>query len=469
MSDMDGCCSAAMQYMFLTNICELECKVFTHSSKQHGLRDVVDDIINSECQLCWIADAGTNDIDDCAKIKDNSIDIIITDHHDMLCDNPYAVVVNNQLGNVNKALSGTGVTYQLIKAYNEKTVDEYQYMDLVALSIVSDVCDLRSYENRAFVHYGLNNITNPFIKLLFDKECKQRGRTPEAIGWCIAPLANALARMDDQDAKRLFFDALIGCIDAEEALKKMKSIKRKQDENVRLVVNEIEPTIDLNHKAIIGFTQPENKGFIGLIANKMLGKYGKPTILLRELNSTTWTGSLRAPIDMADLINETKLAECMGHQAACGITIKKANLRRFAKWIDTLDLDVEPEINVTATIATSDISLELAQVIEDNAELWGKGIECPTFYIVLDHPELYVYKNRITTLKLVQDGIDFIKFFADEKMIDAISNRGNQAIELICKIKTNEYEGVISPQMMIEDWALIVEEEKEYDWEDIFK
>lgn len=468
-SDMDGCCSAAMMYLYL----DKNAVVFSHSGKQHGINDKLEDIIASGVNLLIVPDAGTNDIAECATLHDAGIDVLVLDHHDISCDNPYAVVINNQRGNVNHALSGTGVTYQFIAAYDEAAVSNYKYMDLVAMSIVSDVCNLISYENRAFIHYGLNHITNPFLYLLFEKECKQRGKTPDAIGWCIAPLANALSRVDNQDTKMLFFNALVGNgdDDIDAMLAAIKRVKRQQDEKAKETVNEITPNLDFSHKAIIGFTSPENKGFIGLIANKFLGKYGKPTILLRELNSTTWSGSLRAPIDMADLINETKLAECAGHQAACGIVIKKANLNKFAKWLDTLDMDVDPDVNVCANISAKDVTLPLAQSITDNAELWGNNLPNPTFHIVLNNPDVYVYKKRTTTLKLVQDGIDFIKFFADDKMIDAIQNRGNAAVELICTIKTNEYNGVISPQCMIEDWSLInkTEIKEEYDWENIFE
>ena len=82
-----------------------------------------------------------------------------------------------------------------------------------------------------------------------------------------------------------------------EAVKEMKKIKRKQYTLVKEITNKIESNLNLEHKAIIGFTEPENKEIIGLIANKFTGKYRKPTILLREMNSTTWTGSHRSPID----------------------------------------------------------------------------------------------------------------------------------------------------------------------------
>ena len=46
---------------------------------------------------------------------------------------------------------------------------------------------------------------------------------PEAIGWDISPLANALARMDEQEYKTFFFECLTGRRnDYENSIKEMK-------------------------------------------------------------------------------------------------------------------------------------------------------------------------------------------------------------------------------------------------------
>lgn len=477
-SDMDGTCSAAIIYMFCKNM-GMNPRIYFHSGKQHGLHDKVDDIIKDNLPFIIIPDAGTNDIEDCQKIKDsnNDCDILILDHHEVLLNNPYAVVINNQLGNVNKCLSGTGVTYKFIEAYcitNDITIPNYE--DIVAVSIVSDVCDLTNLENRAFLHYGFNNPQNPFLIELFNTVCNYRGVCPEAIGWDVGPLANALARMDEQDYKTFFFECLTGIRnDYENAVKEMKKIKRKQDAIVKETVKEIKDNLDLNHKVIIGFTQPENKEIIGLIANKFTGKYRKPTILLRELNSTTWTGSLRSPFDLLEIINESKLAQCMGHGAACGITVKKANLNKLNKFLDTLDIKIDPEFNITGELEIFDITLDLAQDIVDHKILWGKNIEKPQFYIHLENPSVDIFKKSTNTLKLTQNGISFIKFFCSEDTVKEFENLNNKSVNIIFEIDINEYNGNKNPQgniieYEIEENNILKNEEKEneFDWENIF-
>ena len=476
-SDMDGACSAAIIDMFCHEV-GMETKIYFHSGKQHGLHDKIEEIIQDNLSFIIIPDAGTNDVEDCKLIKEHNkqCDILILDHHEVLYENPYATIINNQLGNVNKALSGAGVTYKFIQAYSFfKGILSPSYEDIVAVSIVSDICDLTSLENRAFLYYGFKYPENLFIINLFNTVCKYRGVCPEAIGWDISPLANALARMGDQEYKTFFFECLTGRRnDYENSIKEMKRIKRKQDELVKQITNEIESNLNLDHKVIIGFTDPENKEIIGLIANKFTGKYRKPTILLREMNSTTWTGSLRSPVDLLETINESKLAQCMGHGAACGITVKKANLNKLAKFLDNLNLEVDPEYDVAGELSLNQITLNLAKDIINNKTLWGKNIEKPQFYITLDNPIVNIFKKNTTTIKLTQNGINFIKFFCSNDMIEQFENLNNKIVNLIFEIDVNVYNGVESPQCNIVEYEIkekndILKNEEDFDWDNIFQ
>ena len=476
-SDLDGACSAAIIDMFCREV-GMETKIYFHSGKQHGLHDKIEEIIQDNLSFIIIPDAGTNDVEDCKLIKEynKQCDILILDHHEVLYENPYATIINNQLGNVNKALSGAGVTYKFIQAYSfSKGILSPNCEDIVAVSIVSDICDLTSLENRAFLYYGFKYPENLFIINLFHTVCKYRGICPEAIGWDISPLANALARMGDQEYKTFFFECLTGRrSDYENSIKEMKKIKRKQDELVKQITNEIESNLNLDHKVIIGFTDPENKEIIGLIANKFTGKYRKPTILLREMNSTTWTGSLRSPVDLLETINESKLAQCMGHGAACGITVKKANLNKLAKFLDNLNLEVDPEYDVAGELSLNQITLNLAKDIINNKALWGKNIEKPQFYISLDNPIVNIFKKNTTTIKLTQNGINFIKFFCSNDMVEQFENLNNKIVNLIFEIDINVYNGIESPQCNIVEYEIkekndILKNEENFDWDSIFQ
>lgn len=469
-SDMDGACSAAIAYMLCKEYHQdVELIIFTHTDKQHGCTDLLPDILATNIDMLIIPDAGSNEVDACRELYEHGIKVIVLDHHIIEKSNMYATVVNpyraDNAPNINTDISGTGVVEKFACALGSTQ----SFKDLVAVSLISDICSLRSPENRKYVYDGLTNPTNPFIKYCLEY-CCNRGVNPEGVAFGIAPLANALARSDDQSTKRLFFDALIGKIEPEAAVKAMKAVKSKQDYQVKKVVDKLSDGLDTSHKVIIGFGEPENKSYLGLVANKFCGKYNKPTFLLRELNSTTWSGSMRSPIDLLEIINESGLAKCQGHSSASGITVKKSNLKRFARFLDGLDLDVEPDIEVAAQIEPNNITRNLANVCVGNNILWGKDVNKPLFHCTLISPQIYVYRNRSTTVKLVQDGIEFVKFFVSNDNLSLFEQANGKSIEVVVSLGLNKYNGEIKPQAIIERFEIVEKQENnEIDWETIFQ
>ena len=468
-SDMDGACSAAIAYILCKeHHPDMEPIIFTHTGKQHGCTDLLPDILAENIDMLIIPDAGSSEVDACRELYEHGIKVIVLDHHIIEKENKHAVVVNpyraDNAPHINIDISGTGVIEKFACALDSTQ----SFKDLVAVSLISDICSLRSPENRKYVYDGLTNPTNPFIKYCLE-HCCNRGVNPEGVAFGIAPLANALARSDDQSTKRLFFDALIGKIEPEAAVKAMKAVKSKQDYQVKKVVDNLSDGLDTSHKVIIGFGEPENKSYLGLVANKFCGKYNKPTFLLRELNSTTWSGSMRSPIDLLEIINKSGLAKCQGHSSASGITVKKSNLKRFARFLDGLDLDVEPDIDVAAQIAPNNITHNLANLCVENNILWGQGVPKPLFHLTLSSPQIYIYRNRSTTVKLIQDDVEFIKFFVSNEEASQFESAQDKSVEVVVSLGLNEYNGQIKPQAIIERYEIIDKpKENEVDWSEYF-
>ena len=488
-SDGDGNLSAAIAYLLCKEFGKKEPVVLFHSGKQHGIQDLMQDIIDAHIDFLILPDSSSNENDACLELEQHKCTCLVLDHHIIEKENKHAVVVNpynsvivppmpdDQLELVERIYNGVKVTYTcntdisgtgVVEKFACALGSTQSFKDLVAVSLISDICSLRSPENRKYVYDGLTNPTNPFIKYCLE-HCCNRGVNPEGVAFGIAPLANALARSDDQSTKRLFFDALIGKIEPEAAVKAMKAVKSKQDYQVKKVVDKLSDGLDTSHKVIIGFGEPENKSYLGLVANKFCGKYNKPTFLLRELNTTTWSGSMRSPIDLLEIINESGLAKCQGHSSASGITVKKSNLKRFARFLDELDLDVEPDIEVAAQIEPNNITRNLANVCVENNILWGKDVSKPLFHCTLITPQIYVYRNRSTTVKLVQDDIEFIKFFVSNEEASQFESAQGKSIEMVVSLGLNEYNGQIKPQAIIERYEIIDKpKEDEYDWSEYF-
>lgn len=477
--DVDGQLSAALIVKFLLRFTN-NLTYFFHVGKGHGLvqnkeEDIVQQIIHSEVKLIIIPDAGSNDSGQCGILKSVGTDILILDHHEISTPNPYAIIINHHLGEgLNTALSGTGVTHKFVQSCAESwNIDLGDlYYDLVATSIISDICDLTTLENRAYIKYGFEHITDPMLELMFAK-FNRKGNNPIGVSWGTAPPINSLCRGDDQQAKIDFFMALVGKGDMDNGVSVARKAHNEQSKIVKTIYEEIEPNLDRNHKVMIGYTTEEYKGYTGLIANKITGNFGKPALVLRELNSTTWSGSLRSPVDIADKINESKLAKCQGHLSAAGIFLKKSNLNRLIKWFDALPLDADPERQVTAILKPSQITLPLCHACSDDMVLWGASegnkIVQPKFYLEFEtsQSDIQVFVKKTTTAKITQDNVSFLKFQCDDETAQLLQ-RERCKVAMIIKLSVNEWNGVESPQAIIDTWEIEKIEEDGFNFDALF-
>lgn len=480
-SDADGIMSASLMTNYLM-LWGFMVQPFIHTAKQHGLtqskeEDIVKQIIDSKLDFLIIPDAGSNDVEQCRILKENGVDIIILDHHLIEVENPNAIIVNPYLGmELNTAISGTGVVKKFIEAMtitditssNEVIIDPLYGVDYVAISLVSDVCNISSIENRYYLYNGFRHFTNPLIKLMYEKLSKGDA-TPHGVGWNIAPVINALCRCGTMDEKKTFIRAMCGWEDLNEGLKVARRCHRRQSEETKRIMEEIEPELDLSHKGIIAFGKQEDANLLGLCGNKILGKYGKPTFILRELNSTTYSGSLRSPIPIANEINDSGLAKAMGHEEAAGVVIAKKKLDKFIEWLDSLDLSIDPEIEVCSEVTPKEITIELCETISSFNELWGHGVEEPKFYIKTTLPpdHIQVFRKSTNTVKFNLYGVDFLKFRANEDDIEKFTRGGE--LEMVVSLSTNEWNGVKTPNAIIESYE-ITEDDKwcDEDWMEDF-
>lgn len=481
-ADCDGNLSAALIVKFLLRFTN-NLAYFFHVGKGHGLvqnkeEDIPQQVLDSGVSLLIAPDSSTNDKAQCQWLKSNGVDVIICDHHEVATPNPYAIIINHHLGKgLNTALSGTGVAHKFVQSCAESwNIDLGDlYYDLVATSIIADVCDLTTLENRAYVKHGFEHITDTMLELMFTK-FNRKGNNPIGVSWGTAPPINSLCRGDDQQAKIDFFMALIGKGDMDKGISIARKAHNEQSKIVKTIYQEIEPDLDQSHKVVIGYTTEEYKGYTGLIANKITGNFSKPSLVLRELNSTTWSGSLRSPVDIADKINESKLAKCQGHLAACGIFLKKSNLNRLIKWFDALPLDTDPERQVTAILKPKQVTLPLCHACSDDMVLWGASdgnkIVQPKFYLEFETSpsDIQVFVKKTTTVKIVKDGVSFLKFQCDDESAQLLQ-RERCKVEMIVTLGVNEWNDVESPQGTVEIWEVSEIKDNgasEEDWMDLF-
>lgn len=408
-SDCDGNMSCAIAYMYLVH-CGVEhknIKVLFHTGKGHGLTDNIMSQIKGDCKFLWITDAGTNDVAQCKELSEKGIDILITDHHQLNGENPYATVINNQMNGVyNKNGCGALVTWKFVQYCCEQNKDIFytHLVDLVAVATIADAMDMRSYENHAVAYEGLSHITNPFLKLLI-KDIPN----PNTIGWKVAPLINSVQRSDNQVLKAEILYALCGGYKRpmEDIIKDCEKEHRNQSARVKRmfknIIDEYEPSPD--HKIEVVVIDKKTP-YTGLVANRLRDYYHKPVILVHDENGEM-SGSCRGYGTLrSTLYDDSLFTVCAGHEGAFGVAWTNDMEHGVLSHIASLTLPEHKEtVSFNGEYYIDDSIFEMSNV---NSDLWGQKLSKPTAYFCIPFDEIDMNIKKIE-MSFEWNGITFIK------------------------------------------------------------
>lgn len=502
-SDVDGFTSASALYNYIiSNFPNAKLSYQVHPQKAHGLK-VTNDILLNKYDLIIVPDAGSNEYEIHKQMKELNIDLIVLDHHDCDRESKDAIVVNNQLspGYKNKALSGVGVVWQLLRAideistHNPITVAD-DYLDLVALGLVADMMDLRSFETRRLVDKGLAIMNhgdvpnqNTFLKDFVKKQSFSLGSsvTPIGLAFYVAPFINATVRVGTLEERVMLFEAMLED-KANEMIPSEKrgakgELERFSIETARVISNvkNRQKTEELKGAEVFGKHVDEEylsensiiildtggtvvKDLNGLIANQMQSKYQRPSLVISKKDGMV-RGSGRGyesnvMNDFRGFINKSGLAEyAEGHAQAFGVEFTEENFEKFVKYsnknLDYKDSFKEYEADFIwdETEVTPEMILEIASL----KRIWGKGIEEPLIAIMnvkVDENKKILMKNN--TLKIMAAQVPCIKFRAPEGAFEELAPNEYtiSIVDIIGKTNLNEYNGRFSGQIFIEEYDI---------------
>lgn len=506
--DCDGVTSAALMIQYINdNFPSISVDYIIHDNKEHGLDNKsMFEIEQKKPDLLIIPDAGSNDLRQLKTLKSAGIDVIVLDHHDesekvtrlksiYRLDNlnDFAVIVNNQMSSKvkDKSMTGVGIVYKFCSVVDERlkrdTVNKY--LDLVALGMIADSCDLTQLQTRYLVLEGIKQIQNEtnhnkFIMELVKSQAYSLHNKATILGisFYIAPLVNALIRLGTKDGKEIMLKAFLNSSEKEiikirgkgevevsiqeQARRLCESYKRKQQKmtgDYTEILKEQINEFGLNEYPVICCKADKSfeKTFTGLIANKLTSMYSKPCLLLRDCNDILM-GSARGfdkshIKDIKDFCLQTKLFDLAeGHPNACGVTIKKDNISKFYEYLSQQNFDNTLNYTVDAVFDEKSLTAEVIQSIFALSDVWGTNIEEPLFLLKLKCPidgGFTVLGNEKNTIKLTFHNIEIIKFRSSENEYNEIKNLGKMVeFTIVGKFSVNEYNGKKTPQVIVENW-----------------
>ena len=428
--DFDGYTSAYVMYKYI-KLQNPKCKVhmIIQDGKIRGLDSafIRNKILEYEPDCLILTDSGTNSAPYEQMLSDCHIPLIVIDHHDSTDDIcKHSIIVNNRLNNLecNMELSGCGVTFKVTQALDKEFGTKYsnRFIDLVGLSIVSDSMDVRTYENRWFVKYILDDkehIENPFMYALFNKFLGDT-YTQRDISFRIVPLINSVIRCGTTEDKQKLFLAFDGK-NIDETIEMCKDYHQvqvqKRDKFIEHHQEEINEQADSNITIIDAKDIPQN--FSGLIAGKISGDTNKPCIVGKTTDGELG-GSFRGYIPISVMKDLPSVIFAQGHEVgAYGIRLKTQNLDDFRAEIDKMDISIDRE--VIASYSANKLQMGIFNEFVGYEDLWGKELDKPTFYVYnirVNSQDIKVLGDKQNTLKIELDNYTVMFFKMTEQRIN---------------------------------------------------
>ena len=510
-SDCDGYCSSAILINYLNNLfpafVQNNISYKPHSGKQHG---IVMEMIPDDVKLVIAPDSASSDYEQHEELAKRGIDVLVLDHHEAPEVSQYACVINNQLCDyANKALCGGAIVYKFCCYIDSLMGTDHaqNYLDLVALSLVADMMDLREYETKHLINLGLKQITNPYFKgMTIKNEYSLGGKvTPFGVAFYIAPYVNAVTRSGTMEEKIVLFESMLefkayemipsikrghkpGEMETrvEQACRNCTNIKNRQtktrDASLEIIEQLIEEQNLLDNKVLLiklGGAQRTTLG--GLIANQLMSIYQRPVLILNEtehkvldeqgkvVTTEVWyEGSFRGPnvpgLESAkNFFEASELTEyTAGHANAGGVGVKKINIQAFLDYCNNAlkDFDFTPNYKVDFIIDAkkiTDSKFDLYNLIE-YSDIWGQEVQQPLIAIkdlVITKENLQLMKG--TTLKIIapaEPDISLIRFRSSEQEYEilCVPDLGCVTIDVIGVCERNSYND--KPQIIIKAYEI---------------
>lgn len=468
-----------------------------HEGKEHGIEEKwLEEIVANEYKLVICPDASSNDYEQHKFLKDNGIDVLVLDHHDAEEVSENAIIINNQLSDYpNKTLSGVGIVYKFCSKIDElmKIKEADTILDLVSLGMIADMMDMRNFETKHLIQKGLTRIENPFFKALVERQAYSIGETvtPIGVAFYIAPLINATIRVGTQNEKEVMFKAMLnhcaydmipstkrgekGKTEAivTQAVRNATNVRNRQkkarDNGFEYVEQIIAANnLDKNKIIVVQVSEDLDKNLTGLIANQLMAKYQKPVLLVRETDEGLLQGSARGYDkselkDLKSFLLESGFMEyAEGHAAAMGVGIYKDKVNALVDYSNTVlaNYDFSACYDVDYEYMSNDFKAQDIIDIGSMKSLWGKGVDEAMVVIkgikITSNNITLMSANKNPTIKItLQNGTSLIKFGASQAEFESLKSSGYTEIDVIGTCAINEWQGMITPQILIKDYEVV--------------
>lgn len=483
--DVDGVTSAALMSHVLTRLGGKVSRFLPSRSEEgYGLNaETVERCVSLyHPGLIVTTDCGSGAHEAARAAAKAGVDIVVTDHHEVGTEGaaPVVAVVNPKLGPdlPSRCLSGVGVAFKvchaLLKTGRDQkqtaafAVDLREVLDLVALGTVSDMVPM-IHENRILVRHGLIQL-NRRERLGLRVLSEVAGATGELgtyhVGFVLGPRMNAAGRMGKADEAL----ELLLTQESDKALELARFLDaanqdRKQveseimDEAVRRIDAYYDPAL---HFGIVVGDVGWHVGVVGIVASRLVSKYGRPAIVVGFDEQGVGRGSCRS-VEGFDLLGGLKecsryLSRHGGHEMAAGLEVQHGVFEEFQKAFHAVceaglkgrDLRRSLELDSWVSLAEvldpgfMEVTTRMGPFGERNREpVWGlKSVQ------LVGAPKVLKGGHLKLRVGLGSDVCEVIGF----KMAERLPEWQEGPMDLAFNLRTNTYMNRTTPQLNLLDF-----------------
>jgi len=401
--DVDGQTATTVLFSTLRDLgASVRYHIPVRASESHGVNlPVLKQLIADGVQLVLTCDTGIGAHDAVSYARGAGVDVVITDHHDLpdLLPDACAVVNPKMVPDSHplRELPGVGCAYKVAQTLYERAGrphDVEQYLDLVALGIVADVAVQRK-DVRYLLQRGLEALRQTDrlgLRALMElADVNPEWLTEEHIGFYLAPRLNAVGRLADASVavELLTTEDLSRARVLATELEGLNARRRLLSDQVfEAAVEQVERDPSLLERGALVLSHPSwPAGVIGIVASRLVERYGLPTVLLATPPGELARGSARSiagcNITAAISAHADVLAGFGGHPMAAGLSMDPDLVSDFARGLSRTVAEMLEGIEdgtglpVAGYVSLSEVSLDLVEQLERLAP-FGPGNSAPT-------------------------------------------------------------------------------------------
>ena len=492
--DVDGACSSALLQRFL-RAHGVEARIYIPDRMTEGYgpnREAILGLIEEGAKLIVTVDCGTTSHEPFLAAREHGVDVVVIDHHqaDERLPEVHALINANRQDDLSGLgqLCAAGVTFMLLVAIARELRRRGQgeaggaapnllgLLDLVALATVCDVVPLTGL-NRAYVTKGLQVMRlrgNLGLRALSDAAGLAVAPTPYHLGFVLGPRINAGGRIGDAALGA----RLLAGVDEMEAARVAVLLDKLNRERKAIEAAMLEEAIVLAERLLeqdpdlpllmIGGDQ-FHKGVVGLVASRLVERFGRPACVIAWDARGEGTGSLRSVngLDIGAAVREAVAAKILrkggGHAMAAGLTLARGDFERLTTFFRTRLAAAARTVRAAAALLL-DGALTPRSVTD---ELMGLIDRAGPFGQVNPQPRFAFPAHRVRFAKAVGDAhvrctleagdgarLDAVAFrVAAQPLGQALLNAAGMPLHIAGCVRRDTWNGRNRRELVIEDVA----------------